>query len=47
MLHEEIFCDPKTLAGAVYRAVIEMQTDSGMTAAEVIKVARDRAADQN
>ena len=47
ILHEEIFGDPATLAGAVYRAVIEMQTDSGMTVAEVIEAARDRATDQN
>ena len=47
MLYEEIFGDPETLAGAVYRTVMEMQTDSGMTAEEVIEAARDRAADQN
>lgn len=47
VLHEEIFGDPESLAGAVYRAVIEMQTDSGMTVADVIEAARDRATDQN
>jgi len=47
VLHEEIFGDPEALAGVVYRAVMEMQTDSGMTAAEVIEAARDRSADKN
>ncbi len=46
-LHEEIFGDPESLSGAVYRDVINMETESGLSAAEVIEAARNRSIDNN
>ena len=46
-LHREIFADPGTLAGAAYQAVLDMETGSGMTVAEVIEAARCRSDVQN